>query len=326
MAVAETIVFLELISIGLDIADKALKLSDEFTVRIGEQDVRISEQEVKLSKLKDLIESSTISLQEAIEISTRKVIDKLEQDKFEELVSRLNNIILLLKLGNEDQILSYTLLLQESVDYAMNRLRENKKQWFLPYVVGKSIAVTIFTFFDSDTGNRRDEFSLFIRQSKMQILDEMTRRLLQSGKSIPWELVDDVLSNKEGAVARYINLIPQVTYDLTGEWELQQTDSVGGLKGTLYIFQRESSLYGGVLLTLSNGTKVQECFEGSIQESTVHLASVWFKKLGDGNYNLDTWDGTIKDNQTITGVSTDTWGTNGEFTMRKVSINSLGND
>jgi DNA polymerase elongation subunit (family B) len=108
---------LNLLTIGIDEANQALDLTE------ADQSTNLSYGiEIEAYQLRNLIANSTSSLKEAISIGIDKIIDKIEQDKLEELISRINNIDLLLRIKRHEQLLPYILQLRESVDYAKNRL------------------------------------------------------------------------------------------------------------------------------------------------------------------------------------------------------------
>jgi len=308
MIISEAVAILKFISVGLDVADKALDLSKDFVTSIKSQ-------EDKAIELEGLMKKSTLSIQQAINDSENSIIDKLEQDKLEELISRIKNVMLLLKIGKQEQLLSYVLTLQESVDYAENRLKESKKQWFLPYIVGKAMVTATFSYIGETEEEAIHHLQNMVRQTKIQILDEISCKLYEFGKPIPWDLIGDVLDNKENSIHQFIELIPTTTFDLTGEWKLKQTDTSGGLVANVYLIQHGNRLYGHFLITTKSG-QVQEFIEGTVEGDNMDLCGIWYK--ASQGYNLDRWKGKIRDANYIAGESSDVQKAVGNFKLQRV--------
>jgi len=204
---------LELISLGLDLADKVIGLCR-------------GNDKLQEDRLIDLIGDSTESLKNAIQIGAEQVIYKIEQDKMEELISRLKNIDMLIRMKNQEHLLGYLLQVQESVDYAKNRLDEGKQQWFTPYLIGKSMVYAAFTYIGNESPQMRQELLQTLDDIKIKILDEISLTLIQNGRTIPWHVVKDFLDNKTGSLNEIVKLLPEKGTEKLESSEVQDQDNV----------------------------------------------------------------------------------------------------
>lgn len=168
----------------------------------------VAPQNTEILELRTLITSSTACLQEAIQFEADRIIQKLEQDKMEELMSRLNNLNMLLQLQEREQLFRYVMTVQESVDYAENRYKENKAHWFLPYITGKAMVVATLTYLRKKPVDPAQELQVMIEKTTRQILDEVARTLIHSGKTLPWDIVREVLEGQEGSLERILHYLP----------------------------------------------------------------------------------------------------------------------
>jgi hypothetical protein len=196
------LVTIELITVGLDFANKVLGLCQQ-------------KDSLQDEHLINLIYDSTESLKNVIQMSANQVIHKIEQDKMEELISRLKNIDLLLRMKNRDNLLNYLLLVQESVDYAQNRVNEGKFQWATVYLVGKSMIYAAFTYLGNESPQIEQELLRGLEEAKFKILDEISAVFIQSGRAIPWQSIKNVLDNKTNSLNDLIKLLPEKKTEIT---------------------------------------------------------------------------------------------------------------
>jgi len=204
---------IELISLGLDLVDKVLGLCQ-------------GNDKIQEGHLIDLISDSTESLKTAIQMGADQVIYKIEQDKLEELISRLNNMDMLIRMKNQDHLLAYLLQVQESVDYAKNRLNEGKEQWFTPYLIGKAMIYAAFTYIGNESPQIKQELLQTLEEAKIKILDEVSLTLIQNGRSIPWHIVKDVLDNKAGSLGEIVKLLPDKNAELEKPESQQESERI----------------------------------------------------------------------------------------------------
>lgn len=194
---------LKIAAIGLDVANQALGFS-EASYSASSYGI---EKEAN-QQLKELIETSNSSLKEAIYIGIDKVINKIEKDKLEELISRINNINLLFRIKRHEQLLPYVLQLRESVDYAKNRLSEGKQHWLMPYMIGLGMVCATFSYLGEQDFSASKELERLVYDTKKMVLDEVSKVLVKQGQDIPWDLVKRVLDNDAGAIDQYVSLLP----------------------------------------------------------------------------------------------------------------------
>ena len=242
MTGAEIALGLKLISLGIGVARQAVALHQSIENRERNEAQR-------KDALQEVIRGSTQSLKEAIDVSADRIIDKMEQDKLENLISRINNIDMLLRMNKPDEVLSYVLQLKETVDYARNRVDEGKEHWLMPYMTGVAMVAATFDYLGEVDHGTSKELEGLLQKAKERVLDDVTSALVKSGQSVPWDTVRGVLADEEGAVESYVAMLPPSTAD--------DTSSVESL-GTSVPATEQAMYYLGDHVRVGNGVKEGE--------------------------------------------------------------------
>lgn len=196
MFVAST---LELACVGIDIVNKALAFRRGVPKPAYEKD----------REFEDLLTASEKSIKYVISVNADLVIEKIEQDKLEELSSRIKNIGMLIKLDSTDELMSYMMQLNESVDYANNRINENKEQWIAPYLMGKSMSLAVLNYLGYDDDHVFKDIVVATNDIKYKLLNRSIKILMSSKRDIPWDLYYEVLNNAPGSVPKLIKKIKE---------------------------------------------------------------------------------------------------------------------
>jgi len=194
---------LELACVGMDLVNKAMVFRGSVAKETSE----------KAPAFKALIQASEMSLRRVIAVNADLVIDKIEQDRLEELGSRIKNIGLFFKLGRTDELFSYMMLLNESVDYANNRIKENKDQWIAPYLMGKAMALAVLNYLGHEDEQIFNEIVQTTKSVKHKILNQSTKLLLTADNDIPWDLYHNVLNDTPGSVNELIESIKNASME-----------------------------------------------------------------------------------------------------------------
>jgi hypothetical protein len=139
----------------------------------------------ELLTVRDYIHESTAAIQATINAATQKIIDKIEHDQLELLISRTQNLSSLVKLNRLDQVLHYSMTLRETVDYAQNRHREGKNQWLGPYLAGNSVLLAALRLCDALSFEDLERFDKFVAEARLEVLNQSLPALLESGR-LPW--------------------------------------------------------------------------------------------------------------------------------------------
>lgn len=172
---------LTLIETGFSIAGKFL---DRFAGRSSSNDT-----DVRVQELDRFVKTSVAELDQSLRSGIATVIDKIETDNLEFLLSRARNVSALLDSGRYDQALQYAMTLRESVDYARNRLQEEKVHWLGPYLAGSGI---YFAAVDA-AGAKREadilEFQKHLEEIKIEVLDYVVPEMISTGVKIPWLVI-----------------------------------------------------------------------------------------------------------------------------------------
>lgn len=136
--------------------------------------------------LAELIQNSASRIDTAIGDAVRTIIGKVEQDQLELLLSRTRNLSALIGMRRPDQALQYAWTLRESVDYAHNRLREEKLQWLGPYLAGNSIFLATLQYAGEHHQREVERFEQAVLDAKYRILDRSVPEMVVRGQRIPW--------------------------------------------------------------------------------------------------------------------------------------------
>ena len=176
---------LALVNVGVKVADLTLKALERSE----------TEKQAHNQELSTLIGSTSERLGRAISDSTQAIIEKFEADKLEELHSRIKNLSFLLKAGKEDQALHYAMTLNESVDYAENRIKEQKLEWIGPWMAGLSVVTSSYQICGLSPDIR--EYGEKIQQARIKLVDYLVRHLVRESIEIPWLQVCNFISGED---------------------------------------------------------------------------------------------------------------------------------
>jgi hypothetical protein len=172
---------LALIETGFSIAGKFL---DRFTGTPPAEDPG-----KRVHELDQFVKTSVAELDQSITSGISTVINKIETDNLEFLLSRARNLSALLDVGRFDQALQYAMTLRESVDYARNRLEEEKVHWLGPYLAGSGI---YFAAVDAAGASREADVLAFrkhLDQIKIEVLDHVVPRMIEANVKVPWTAI-----------------------------------------------------------------------------------------------------------------------------------------
>ncbi|MFA8434154.1 MAG: hypothetical protein ACEPOZ_06530 [Marinifilaceae bacterium] len=114
---------------------------------------------------------------------------------------------------------------------------------------------------------------------------------------------------------------------LTGKWIYEEDYGYGKAKGELLLTQEGGSLSGKIIFSENvngeNSFMIQEIIEGEVRENRVYLKAVEYDIIhseSEIEYELDTWQGTLVDEDLIEGESLDGQGIVGNFSFRKLKV------
>lgn len=169
-----------LVQVGFAAADCALEFYD-----ISQTENAAKAQQA----LSHLVSTTASDLRNAIDSAAGRVIDKLEADKMEELCARINNLSMLLSMGRKTELLQYAMTLNESVQYAQNRISERKIQWIGPWLAGQAVFFAALNSSAGDSEQARKDLERASTRAKHLVLDTIAPEIVRAGATIPWETV-----------------------------------------------------------------------------------------------------------------------------------------
>lgn len=191
-----------LAEVGFSIADRVLAMN---------RDVATPGAAPLATTVREIVESSSASLAAAISSASDRIVQKLESDKLEELQARVKNVSMLLRMRREAQLLQPALTLNESVEYAQNRLREGKLDWLGPWLAGKAVFLAAMRACDAMGSDDFAEFEAEVATGRRVVLDWAAPILLRSSGTLPWDAIAAFMAGEpptflrdvqQGAVAK----------------------------------------------------------------------------------------------------------------------------
>ena len=136
----------------------------------------------------DFLEDTVNKLELIIENNNKVIIDKIESDRLESLQSAIVHYSSLVR-GKADIRPHDRLYLRNEVDYAGNRLLENKQQWLTPYLIGESLFIVILKIQQEDNEAEKliSKIKGLLREQRIRLLELRRKDILKKGiTEIPW--------------------------------------------------------------------------------------------------------------------------------------------
>jgi hypothetical protein len=173
-------------TIGLQVLSKSFSLYKSY--------IALSQSQESISYRS--LEHFCSKLEKVSDAQSQKIIDKLESDKFEELVSRYINLQKLIKMQVNQSVLWTAILpLQESLAYARNRIKEEKLQWFHIYMAGTMLLYRVYRFLEEETLFLESEIEESWEQARFSILKALISSSIERKVEVPWDKVRMILSS-----------------------------------------------------------------------------------------------------------------------------------
>lgn len=172
------IIYEKVFGIALDYAAETLARQDFAAPQIAQFDTADIERQLL---------SATREIKAAINASANVIIEKLESDKHEELIGRIQNVALAIRINDKAEILRSLMDMRISLGYAENRSREGKDQWQPALIMGKAAEFAALSVCLADTAHEKAELHEILKQAKYSFLDSVVPNLLASKGKIDWD-------------------------------------------------------------------------------------------------------------------------------------------
>jgi hypothetical protein len=193
---------LTLIKAGLEAAGMLFEyLGEDAKRQVKEYDAAANDAELRDQRLRELIAESGTRLEESVRAGSAAVIDKIESDKLEELIARTKNLGMIARLGKSDAALQYAFTLNESVEYAARRVKEQKHVWIGPWLSGQATFVAALELTGTSSDLSRRELEESVRRVRIEILNMLAPALLSVGRP-PWELIAEFTRGENNTLLR----------------------------------------------------------------------------------------------------------------------------
>lgn len=227
----ETPMIEQIILSGLTLATKVIQVYKEKPKEALNTSETATSKSDTSEKLEQLILQNSENIQRTISYQLSGFIDKLESDKLEELVSRIKGLSFAVKLKKTELIIQYSLTLNESVEYAANRLKEGKKQWLGPFLAGRSMFIAALGYSGAASSEEIAQFESLFSDVRLQLLEDIRPYIFKSGEKINWKSLALFI---DGSDMKFIEDILSFSYktinvstDRKTEWRPPQKLSFG---------------------------------------------------------------------------------------------------
>lgn len=185
------IIYEKVFGIALDYAADTLARQDFATPQIAPFDTVDIERQIL---------SATRDIKAAIKASANVIIEKLESDKHEELISRIQNVALAIRINDKTEILRSLMDMRISIGYAENRTREGKDQWQPALIMGKAAEFAALNVCLVDAANEKAELHEILKQAKYGFLDVVVPNLLANQGKIDWDRLAGFVNSRNRGV------------------------------------------------------------------------------------------------------------------------------
>lgn len=172
------VIYEKMFGIALDYAAETLARQDFAAPQIAQFDTADIERQLL---------SATREIKAAINASANVIIEKLESDKHEELIGRIQNVALAIRINDKAEILRSLMDMRISLGYAENRALEGKDQWQPALIMGKSAEFAALSVCLADTSHEKAELHEIVKQAKYGFLDAVIPNLLANKGKIDWD-------------------------------------------------------------------------------------------------------------------------------------------
>lgn len=195
---------LVLIETGIILAKKVFSLVREGDSLIKDISGELKS-EVSIEKNKEEILSSLEKISNQIQQAKNQIIfeiiDKIESENLERLISRVNSIQLVIELDQKESISVLYTQLMESNDYAKNRILEGKKHWVGAWIIGSATKLMLLKLM-SESKKTQNVLAREANKFRIDILDFYKNNLFL--KDTPWiEISEFVKGDNENLLEKF---------------------------------------------------------------------------------------------------------------------------
>ncbi len=191
------------------IIERGFNLASDFLSYLREKSQHRNEEkmaELKLAKheseVLDAVREIASQLDIAVSEIVKEVTKKIEKDQWEKLVAQVKGVQLALDLENTEMLQQAVGRITEQIEYAKNRLSENKIEWLGPWLMAESIRlVAIGQIATTDRAAQLLERET--RNFRISILDLGAQYLL-SLSSVPWLKIAEFVDGRSEDILRLI--------------------------------------------------------------------------------------------------------------------------
>ncbi|MCY0966079.1 hypothetical protein [Parathalassolituus penaei] len=204
--VGDLSIIVMLIGAGVDLARegfKYLRSRDILLVEIEKDKARLENEknqkianliEANKTEMLDAIGKHQITLQQTIEKAKSEILQKIEADKLEMLLSKIKKAKLALEMKDVKSFMLIAYELFDYTEYAWKRIHEEKHNWIGPWMVGESVRLSLLMY-----SIQEDNYEIVLREYsdfRINILNVVGRKIIEESEPIAWEKISSFIEGK----------------------------------------------------------------------------------------------------------------------------------
>lgn len=189
---------------------KSYKIASQVLSYLREGEERTDSTPVATTNAREEVNAKVLSaindVSQKLDIVARdivgKVTQKLEQDQLEKLAAQVRTVKLGLELDNEGILTTSLVHITEQIEYAKNRLAEDKREWLGPWLMAEAARIAALR---AVSGGER-AMTVLNREAmsfRLNILDYTRDLLLKTGRS-PWLKIAEFVEGRNEDVLRLV--------------------------------------------------------------------------------------------------------------------------
>ncbi|WP_153135327.1 biotin/lipoyl-containing protein [Paraburkholderia agricolaris] len=189
---------------------KSYKIASQVLSYLREGEERTDSTPVATTNAREEVNAKVLSaindVSQKLDIVARdivgKVTQKLEQDQLEKLAAQVRTVKLGLELDNEGILTTSLVHITEQIEYAKNRLAEDKREWLGPWLMAEAVRIAALR---AVSGGER-AMTVLNRGAmsfRLNILDYTRDLLLKTGRS-PWLKIAEFVEGRNEDVLRLV--------------------------------------------------------------------------------------------------------------------------
>lgn len=196
---------------GLNIINKGLDVASDFLSQMRESDERAERLQVtQLDRHQESeqhllfsIEAVSSKLDAVAQDVVNKISHKIESDQLEKLIANIKSMHLSLQFGDKTMLTHALMTLFEHIEYAKNRIAEDKLTWLGPWMMAESIRLAALRTFATDE-KAWEAVSRVALDFRVHIIQYTSPVLIKHKQQAPWVKLAEFIQGQNEDVLKLI--------------------------------------------------------------------------------------------------------------------------